>query len=113
MDIAVALDRTSSRRDIVLSAGDTETLVLTVYREDGDATPLTVEVTNPAINFQPDVSLTIPVGTEFTVPDNYDRVWYRLTADIDGKRRTLCCGTLVINGGQCWPNDRWDYGGPW
>lgn len=112
MDIAVALDRPSSRRDLMLNVGDEETIALAVYRVDGDGVPLTSEVANAAFVFCPEVGMTIPVGAPFTVPDTYDRVTYRLTADIDGSKRTLCSGVLWIRGGQQWPY-RWDYGGPY
>ncbi len=111
MDINVALNRTN-RRDLVMNVGDTEHINLTVYREDGDDTPLTTEVANPVITFQPELSMSIPVGQDFTVPDSYDRVWYRLSADIDGAKKTLCSGVLWVKGAQCWPGLRWDYGGP-
>lgn len=110
MDIAVALDRPSSRRDLTLNAGDGQTINLTVYREDGDGTPLTTEVQSPAISFWPDeVSMSIPVGSAFTVPDTYDRAAYRLTASVDGVRRTLCSGMVWIRGARPYPRN--DYGG--
>ncbi len=113
MDIAVALSR-QNRRDITLNAGDEETISLTVYRVDGDDTPLTTEVTNAAFNLCPGiVSMTVPVGSQFTVPDTYERSGYTLTADIDGVRRTLCSGVLWIKGARAWPSYGWDYGGPW
>jgi hypothetical protein len=114
MDIAVALDRASSaRRDLTMFAGDDETINLTVYRVDGDDTPLTTEVQSPSIELYPDVDMSFPVGAEFTVPDKYDRVNYRLKAEIDGNTRTLCAGTIWIRGGVvCWPY-RWDYGFLW
>lgn len=111
MDIAVALDRPNSRRDLTLNAGDGETINLTVYRQDGNSTPLTTEVQTPQISFWPELSMSIPVGSAFTVPDTYDRAFYRLTASVDGVRRTLCSGILWIRGAQQWTG-RWDYGGP-
>lgn len=112
MDVNVALNR-SNRRDLIMSAGDGEIINLQVYREDGDDTPLTTEVTNPSITFYPESSMSIPVGQQFTVPDSCDRVWYRLAADIDGVRRTLCGGVIWIRGGKKWPYYGSDYGGPW
>ena len=112
MDIAVALNR-QNRRDITLNAGDTENIALTVYAVDGDDTPLTTEVTDAAMNFCQGISMTIPVGSGFTVPDSYDRVAYTLTADIDGARRTLCSGVLWVKGATAWPYSGTDYGGPY
>lgn len=111
MNVSIALDRPSSRRDLALNVGDAENITLTVYRVDGDDTPLTTEVTSPLIVFDPEVSMTIPVGSDFTVPDSYERARYRLTALIDGDRRTLCSGVLWIRGAQTCPS-RNDYGGP-
>lgn len=110
MQIAVALDRPNSRRDLTLFVGDLENIALTVYRADGDDTPLTTEVENAAFTFYPDQAVSIPVGTDFTVPDDCERANYRLSADIDGDRRTLCTGVLWIRGGQ--QTSRNDYGGP-
>lgn len=112
MDVNVALNRVN-RRDLVMNAGDTENIALVVYREDGDDTPLTTEVTNPVITFQPELRMSIPVGQNFTVPDEYDRVWYRLSANIDGAKKTLCSGVMWIKGAKCWPYYGNDYGGPW
>jgi hypothetical protein len=114
MDIAVSLDRTATaRRDLTMFAGDLENIALTVYRVDGDDTPLTTEVTNASIELYPDVDMAFPVGSEFTVSDKYDRVGYRLKADIDGDRRTLCAGMIWIRGGQYYPTGGTDYGGAW
>ena len=113
MDIAVALNRAAyARRDLVFFAGDAQNIALTVYRVDGDDTPLTTEVTNASIELYPEVDMSFPVGSDFTVSDKYGRVGYRLKADIDGDSRTLCAGTIWIRGAQCWPTSGNDYGGP-
>lgn len=110
MEISLALNR-DNRRDLRFFAGDEQTITLAVYAEDGDDTPITV--TNPLIVTAPAASVSFPVDVEFTVPDDCERVAYRLTADVDGVKRTLCYGMIVVQGAHSWPYFGSDYGGAW
>ncbi len=112
LQISVALNR-DNKRNLQLYANDGQQIEIIVYREDGDDTPLTTEVTNPRMNFCEGFSMDIPIGLAFVVPDKYDRTPYTLTADIDGVRTTLAHGVVIIKGAHGWPYWRWDYGGPW
>lgn len=111
MDISVALDG-SKRRDLLLFQGDSEEITVTVYDQDGDLTPTAQTVTDVRISTCPDGSVSIPVGSTFTVPDDFPRGSYYLTAAINGERTTLAYGTLRIRGDCCYGHGRWDYGGP-
>jgi hypothetical protein len=110
MDITLALDR-DNRRDLRMFAGDEQTINLVVYAVDGDDTPIVV--TDAAIITAPLASVSFPVGSQFTVPDDCERVAYRLTADVDGTKRTLCYGMIVVQGAHAWPYFGFDYGGAW
>lgn len=110
MDIAVALDG-SKRRDLLLYQGDSEQINVTVYAADGDTTPLTA--TNLTISTCPDGKVSFPVGSTFTVPDDFPRGRYWLTATVNGKRTTIAYGVLRAPGGCCYDGGRWDYGGSW
>ena len=107
MEITLALDR-DNRRDLRMFAGDEITISLVVYAVDGDNTPITV--TAPLVITTPSGLVSIPVGTPFVVPDTVDRIKYRLTADVSGDTRTLCCGTILIQGAASYAG--YDYGGP-
>lgn len=114
MDISVALDG-SRQRDLSFFTGDEQTLNLTVYAVDGDFEPIDpATITTPRILTCWGNGYTIPVGTEFTVPDRYcGRVPYRLVAEVAGVTTTLAYGTLnTLGRGRGWCG-RWDYGGPW
>lgn len=107
MEIAVALNR-QNRRDIRLFAGDEVTIDLIAYAVDGDDTPIVV--TSPLIITSPSGVVSIPVGSSFVVPDSIDRINYRMTGDIGGNTRTLCYGTILIQGATQYTG--YDYGGP-
>lgn len=107
MEITLALDR-DNRRDLRMFAGDEITISLVVYAVDGDNTPVTV--TAPLVITTPSGLVSIPVGTPFVVPDTVDRIKYRLTADVSGDTRTLCYGTILIQGAAIYSGN--DYGGP-
>ena len=107
MEITLALDR-DNRRDLRMFAGDEITISLVVYAVDGDNTPVTV--TAPIVITTPSGLVSIPVGTPFVVPDTVDRIKYRLTADVSGDTRTLCYGTILIQGAAIYSGN--DYGGP-
>jgi hypothetical protein len=100
-DITVALSRVNDR-ELLLNAGDEVTLNLTVYDKDGDETPTASVITNQALTaFGSPLlrTITIPVGSQFTVPDTYpQRMRYRLAADIDGVTTTLCRGYITTAG---------------
>lgn len=112
MDIAVALDG-SKRRDLVLYQGDSENITVTVYDKDGDSTPSAKVVTSLALSTCPDGVVTIPVGSTFTVPQDFPRGRYWLTANLDGVRTTLAYGVIRIPGGCYCTGGRFDYGGPY
>jgi len=112
MNISVALDG-SKRRDLVLFQGDSEEITVTVYDQDGDLTPTAQAVTNLRISTCPDGSVSIPVATTFTVPDDFPRGSYYLTADVAGARTTLAYGVVRMPGGCCYDGGRFDYGGSW
>lgn len=107
MQITLALDR-DNRRDLRMFAGDEITISLVVYAEDGDNTPIVV--TAPVIITTPSGLVSFPVGTPFVVPDTVDRINYRLTADVSGNTRTLCYGSILIQGAAIYASN--DYGGP-
>ena len=108
MQITLALNR-DNRRDLRMFAGDQITIDLIVYAEDGDDT--TITATSPVITVSPASSASFLVGTQFTVPDECDRMTYRLTASIGGITRTLCYGVIVVSGATNYGSSG-DYGGP-
>jgi hypothetical protein len=94
MQIAVALDG-SKRRDITLFQGDTVSIELVVYAEDGDDTP----IVPTGIRFVDLNGAGFVYGTPFGVSENdVGRHWYRLVGEIDGATATLAFGYLNVEG---------------
>ena len=111
MQINIALDRVN-KRDITLNVGDQQTLALVVYAKDGDTAP--VSVTSPRIITCPVEQITIPVGSQFTVPSlHWGRTNYQLVAEVAGVTTTLAWGVLTALGPYQYGWFWYDYGGPW
>lgn len=111
MPISVAING-SKTRNLQLYAGDTVTLTLTVYAEDGDTEAIdSDDIENARIVTHPSGIASLPVGSAFTVPDVCGTFGFRLIAEVDGDTLTLCDGTVTIKGAS--RSVRWDYGWGW
>lgn len=104
MLISVALDG-SRRRDLSFFQGDEVTILLAVYQNDGDVTPIAVS----DVRFVAPDSGGFGYGTEFVVSDaNVGRTYYRLVGEVDGVTTTLAHGYITVDG----EHSGWPYGCP-
>jgi hypothetical protein len=102
--ISVALDG-SKRRDLQLFQGDTATITVVVYAEDGDVDPITPS----GIRFVDLEGAGFAYGTPFAVSENdVGRRWYRLVGEVDGATTTLAFGYLTVEGS----HEGWPFGCP-
>lgn len=102
MDIVVALDG-SKERNLSFAYGDSVTLNLVVYEQDGDLTP----ITPTQFYWSTGGGSFLPVGKQFSFP-GVNRTTYSIAADIGGVRTTLVYGIIEAPFGCQWNwGDRW------